>query len=159
LDLAVQKAGWGQALPAGHGRGVAVQSAFGSYMAQITEVSVGERVRVERVVCVLDCGQVVNPDTVHAQMQGGVMFGLGAALFNEITFSQGRVRQTNFDNFRSLRITEAPQVETYLVPSTESPGGVGETGTACAAAALCNAIYAATGKRIRTLPVSRSLPT
>jgi isoquinoline 1-oxidoreductase subunit beta len=158
LDLAVHKAGWGQALPAGHGRGVAVQSAFGSYMAQITQVSVAERVRVERVVCVLDCGQVVNPDTVHAQMQGGVMFGLSAALFNEITFSRGRVQQSNFDNFRSLRIFEAPRVETYLVPSSASPGGVGETGTACAAAALCNAIYAATGKRIRTLPVSRSLP-
>ena len=158
LDLAVRKAGWGQALPAGHGRGVAVQSAFGSYMAQITEVSVAERVRVERVVCVLDCGQVVNPDTVHAQMQGGVMFGLSAALFNEITFARGRVQQSNFDNFRSLRIFEAPRVETYLVPSSASPGGVGETGTACAAAALCNAIYAGTGKRIRTLPVSRSLP-
>ena len=157
LDLAVRKAGWGQALPAGHGRGVAVQSAFGSYMAQITEVSVAERVRVERVVCVLDCGQVVNPDTVHAQMQGGVMFGLSAALFNEITFSRGRVQQSNFDNFRSLRIFEAPRVETYLVPSSANPGGVGETGTACAAAALCNAIHAATGKRIRTLPVSRSL--
>ena len=160
LDLAVEKAGWGGALPAGHGRGLAVQFAFGSYMTQITEVSVGEggRIRVERVVCVLDCGQLVNPDSVHAQMQGGVMFGLSAALFNEITFAGGRVEQSNFDNFRSLRITEAPQVETYLVASTESPGGVGETGTACAAAALCNAIYAATGKRIRTLPVSRSLP-
>ncbi len=157
LDLAVLKSGWGQELPPGRGRGVAVQSAFGSYMAQITEVSVGERVRVERVVCVLDCGQVVNPDTVHAQMQGGVMFGLSAALFNEITFSRGRVQQSNFDNFRSLRIFEAPRVETYLVPSSASPGGVGETGTACAAAALCNAIYAATRKRIRTLPVSRSL--
>jgi isoquinoline 1-oxidoreductase subunit beta len=160
LDLAVEKAGWGGALPAGHGRGLAVQFAFGSYMTQITEVSVGEggRIRVERVVCALDCGQVVNPDSVHAQMQGGVMFGLSAALFNEITFAGGRVEQSNFDNFRSLRITEAPKVETYLVASTESPGGVGETGTACAAAALCNAIYAATGKRIRTLPVSRSLP-
>jgi isoquinoline 1-oxidoreductase beta subunit len=160
LDLAVAKAGWGAALPAGHGRGLAVQFAFGSYMAQITDVSVGEggRIRVERVVCVLDCGQVVNPDTVHAQMQGGVLFGLSAALYNEITFAGGRVEQSNFDDFRSLRITEAPRVETYLVPSTESPGGVGETGTACAAAALCNAIYAATGKRIRTLPVSRSLP-
>jgi len=160
LDLAVQKAGWGKPLPEGHGRGVAVQFAFGSYMAQIAEVSVGEggKLRVEKVVCALDCGQVVNPDIVHAQMQGGVMFGLSAALFNEITFADGRVEQGNFDDFRSMRITEAPRVETYLVESRESPGGVGETGTACAAAALCNAIYAATGKRIRTLPVSRSLP-
>ena len=160
FELVVQKSGWGSALPAGHGRGIAVQFAFGSYMAQVTEVSVGEagKVRVERVVCVLDCGQVVNPDSVHAQMQGGVMFGLSAALFNEITFAGGRVEQSNFDNFRCLRINEAPRVETYLIPSGESPGGVGETGTACAAAALCNAIYAATGKRIRTLPVSRTLP-
>ena len=160
MELAVQKSGWGSPLPAGHGRGIAVQFAFGSYMTQVTEVSVGAdgKVRVERVVCVLDCGQLVNPDSVHAQMQGGVMFGLSAALFNEITFGHGRVQQSNFDNFRALRIHEAPKVETYIIPSTESPGGVGETGTACAAAALCNAIFAATGKRIRTLPVSRTLP-
>ena len=161
LELAVQKSGWGSALPKGHGRGIAVQFAFGSYMAQVTEVSLGTdgKVSVERVVCVLDCGQLVNPDSVHAQMQGGVMFGLSAALFNEITFARGRVEQSNFDNFRSLRIHEAPRVETHIIPSGESPGGVGETGTACAAAALCNAIYAATGRRIRTLPVSRTLPT
>jgi isoquinoline 1-oxidoreductase beta subunit len=160
LDLAAEKAGWGKPLPSGKGRGVAVQFAFGSYMAQITEVGVspGGKLRVEKVVCVLDCGQLVNPDIVHAQLQGGVMFGLSAALFNEITFAAGRVEQSNFDNFRSMRITEAPRVETYVIPSKDSPGGVGETGTACAAAALCNAIYAATGKRLRTLPVSRSLP-
>ena len=161
LELAAQKSGWGSPLPAGHGRGIAIQFAFGSYMAQVTEVSLGGdgKVRVERVVCVLDCGQLVNPDSVHAQMQGGVMFGLSAALFNEITFAQGRVQQSNFDNFRALRIHEAPRVETHIIPSSESPGGVGETGTACAAAALCNAIFAASGKRIRTLPVSRTLPT
>jgi isoquinoline 1-oxidoreductase subunit beta len=160
-ELVVQKSGWGNLLPAGQGRGIALQFAFGSYMAQVTEVSIGAegKVRVERVVCVLDCGQLVNPDSVHAQMQGGVMFGLSAALFNEITFAHGQVQQSNFDNFRALRINEAPKVETYIIPSTESPGGVGETGTACAAAALCNAIYAATGQRIRTLPVSRTLPT
>jgi isoquinoline 1-oxidoreductase beta subunit len=159
LELAVQKSGWGSPLPKGHGRGIAIQFAFGSYMAQVTEVSLGEggKVHVERVVCVLDCGQLVNPDSVHAQMQGGVMFGLSAALFNEITFAHGRVQQSNFDNFRALRIHEAPRVETHIIPSTESPGGVGETGTACAAAALCNAIFAATGQRIRTLPVSRTL--
>jgi isoquinoline 1-oxidoreductase beta subunit len=161
LDLAAGKAGWGSPLPAGRGRGVAVQFAFGSYLAQITEVSVGSdgRVRVDRVVCALDCGQMVNPDTIRAQLEGGVMFGLSAALFNEITFAGGRVQQGNFDDFRSLRITEAPKVETYLIESGESPGGVGETGTACAAAALCNAIYAASGKRIRTLPVSRAMQT
>jgi CO/xanthine dehydrogenase Mo-binding subunit len=161
LDVATEKAGWGSTLPPGHGRGVAVQHAFGSYMAQITEVSIGEdgKVRLERVVCALDCGQVVNPDTVHAQMQGGVLFGLGHALFSEITFAAGRVQQSNFHDYRSLRINEVPRVETYLVESSEEPGGVGETGTACAAAALCNAIHAATGKRIRTLPVSRTLST
>jgi isoquinoline 1-oxidoreductase subunit beta len=159
LDLAATKAAWGEPLPKGHGRGVAVQFAFGSYLAQVTQVFVradGE-IRVERVVCALDCGQIVNPDTVRAQMEGGVMFGLSAALFNEITFANGRVQQSNFNDFRSLRINESPKVDTYLIPSEESPGGVGEAATSCAAAALCNAIYAASGRRIRTLPVSRSL--
>ncbi len=160
LDLAVEKAGWGNPLPAQHGRGVALQFAFGSYLAQITEVSVrGGELRVERVVCAFDCGQTVNPDTIRAQLEGGVMFGLSAALFNEITIANGRVQQGNFNDFRSLRISEAPKIETYLIASGESPGGVGETGTACAAAALCNAIFAATGKRVRTLPVSRGLNT
>ena len=113
--------------------------------------------RVERVVCAMDCGQVVNPDTVRAQLEGGVMFGLSAALGNEITIADGRVQQSNFHDFQSLRIAEAPRVETHLISSTESPGGVGETGTACVAAALCNAIFAATGRRVRTLPVSRGL--
>jgi isoquinoline 1-oxidoreductase beta subunit len=104
----------------------------------------------------MDCGQMVNPDTVRAQLEGGVMFGLSAALGNEITIANGRVQQSNFHDFPSLRMPEAPRVEVHLVASAESPGGVGETGTACVAAALCNAIYAATGKRIRTLPVSRA---
>lgn len=159
LDLAAEKAGWGKPLPSGHGRGVAVQFAFGSYLAQITEASVGAggEVRVHRVVCAIDCGQTVNPDTIHAQLEGGTVFGLSAALFNEITFAHGRVQQNNFNDFRSLRISEAPVIETYLIPSGETPGGIGETGTACAAAALCNAIYAASGRRIRTLPVHRAL--
>jgi isoquinoline 1-oxidoreductase beta subunit len=159
LDLAADRAGWGTALPAGSGRGVSIQHAFGSYLAEVAEVSVtakGEP-RVERVVCVIDCGQVVNPDTVRAQLEGGVIFGLSAALGNEITIANGRVQQSNFNNFPSLRMSEAPRVEAHLVASGESPGGVGETGTACVAAALCNAIYAATGKRVRTLPVSRGL--
>ena len=113
--------------------------------------------RVERVVCAMDCGQVVNPDGVRAQLEGGVTFGLSAALGNEITIANGRVQQSNFNDFPSLRMSEAPRVEVHLVVSGESPGGVGETGTACVAAALCNAIYAATGKRVRTLPVSRGL--
>jgi len=159
LDLAADRAGWGTALPAGSGRGVSIQHAFGSYLAQVAEVSVNEKggPRVERVVCAMDCGQVVSPDGVRAQLEGGVTFGLSAALGNEITIADGRVQQSNFHDFQSLRISEAPRVETHLISSTESPGGVGETGTACVAAALCNAIFAATGRRVRTLPVSRGL--
>src|SRR6266481_1925118 len=159
LDLAADRAGWGTALPAGSGRGVSIQYAFGSYLAEVAEVSVNAKgePRVERVVCVIDCGQVVNPDTVRAQLEGGVTFGLSAALGNEITIANGRVQQSNFNDFPALRMSEAPRVEAYLVASGESPGGVGETGTACVAAALCNAIYAASGKRVRTLPVSRGL--
>jgi isoquinoline 1-oxidoreductase beta subunit len=159
LDLAADRAGWGTALPAGSGRGVSIQHAFGSYLALVTEVSVGEKgePRVERVVCAMDCGRIVNPDGVRAQLEGGVTFGLSAALGNEITIANGRVQQSNFNDFQSLRISEAPRVETHLISSGEAPGGVGETGTACVAAALCNAIFAATGKRVRTLPVSRGL--
>ncbi len=162
LELAADKAGWSQPLAARRGRGVSVQSAFGSYLAQVVEVTVdagaesGSQVRVDRVVCALDCGQTVNPDTIRAQLEGGVMFGLSAALFNEITIVNGRVQQSNFHDFRALRLTQAPRVEVYLIASQESPGGVGETGTACVAAALCNAIYAATGRRLRSLPVIRS---
>jgi isoquinoline 1-oxidoreductase subunit beta len=158
LDLAADRAGWGTGLAAGSGRGVSIQFAFGSYLAQVAEVSMGRdgQPRVERVVCAMDCGQVVNPDTVRAQLEGGVTFGLSAALGNEITIANGRVQQSNFHDFPSLRMPEAPRVEVHLVASAESPGGVGETGTSCVAAALCNAIYAATGKRIRTLPVSRA---
>ncbi|HUE48704.1 MAG TPA: molybdopterin cofactor-binding domain-containing protein [Steroidobacteraceae bacterium] len=159
LDLAADRAGWGTALAAGSGRGVAIQFAFGSYLAQVAEVSASAQglPRVERVVCAMDCGQVVNPDGVRAQLEGGVTFGLSAALGNEITIANGRVQQNNFNDFPSLRISEAPRVEVHLVASGESPGGVGETGTSCVAAALCNAIYAASGKRVRTLPVSRGL--
>ena len=159
LDLAADRAGWGTALPAGSGRGVSIQFAFGSYLAQVAEVAVNAQgqVRVERVVCAMDCGQVVNPDGVRAQLEGGVTFGTSAVLGNEITIANGRVEQSNFDNFPSLRMSEAPRVEVHLVASGENPGGVGETGTSCVAAALCNAIYAATGKRVRTLPVSRGM--
>ena len=157
LELAAEKAGWGQPLPEGHGRGVSVQSVFGSYVAQVAEVEVAKsgEVRVTRVVCAVDCGVVVNPDTVKAQMEGGIMFGLTAALFNEITLKDGRVEQSNFDDYRMLRINEAPVVEVYLVKSAEAPGGIGEPGTSALAPALTNAIFAATGKRIRKLPVNR----
>ncbi|MBV8495955.1 MAG: xanthine dehydrogenase family protein molybdopterin-binding subunit, partial [Gammaproteobacteria bacterium] len=159
LDLAADRAGWGTTLPAGRGRGVSIQFAMGSYLAQVAEVSVSPagEVRVERVVCAIDCGQIVNPDGVVAQLEGGVTFGLSAALMDEITIANGRVEQHNFNDFPALRMSAAPRVEVHLVTSGESPGGVGEPGTVGAAAALCNAIYAATGKRVRTLPVSRGL--
>lgn len=159
LALAADRAGWGTALPAGSGRGVSLQLAFGSYLAQVAEVNVDAQgqVRVGRVVCAMDCGQVVNPAGVRAQLEGGVTFGVSTALTNEITIANGRVQQGNFDDFPPLRIAEAPKVEVHLIASSESPGGVGETGTACVSAALCNAIYAATGKRVRTLPVKRGL--
>jgi len=158
LELAAKKAGWGEPLPEGHGRGVSVQFVFGSYVAQVAEVEVAKsgEVRVTRVVCAVDCGVVVNPDTVKAQMEGGIMFGLTAALFSEITLKDGRVEQSNFNDYRMLRINEAPAVEVYLVNSGEAPGGIGEPGTSALAPALTNAIFAATGKRIRKLPVNRA---
>lgn len=159
LELAADRAGWGTALPAGSGRGVSLQFAFGSYLAQVAEVSMDAHghPRVGRVVCAMDCGQVVNPDGVRAQLEGGVTFGLSAALANEITIANGRVQQGNYDDYPPLRMGEAPKVEVHLITSSASPGGVGETGTACVSAALCNAIYAASGKRVRTLPVKRGL--
>jgi len=157
LELAVEKAGWGQPLPDGRGRGVSVQFVFGSYVAQVAEVQVDKNgeVRVTRVVCAVDCGVVVNPDTVKAQMEGGIMFGLAAALFSEITIKNGRVEQSNFNDYRMLRMNEAPAIEVYLVKSGEAPGGIGEPGTSALAPALTNAIFAATGTRIRKLPVNR----
>jgi isoquinoline 1-oxidoreductase subunit beta len=155
LDLAAEKAGWGKPMPAGKGRGVSVIFGFGSYVAQVAEVAVGKdgRVRVERVVCAVDCGRIVNPDTVRAQMQGGVIFGITGALYGEITIKGGRVEQGNFDSYQMLRIDEAPTLEVYLVDSTEAPGGMGEPGTAAIAPALVNAVFAATGKRLRKLPI------
>ncbi|WP_416352170.1 molybdopterin cofactor-binding domain-containing protein [Variovorax sp. LG9.2] len=160
LQLAASKAGWGQPMKSIEGRrvgrGVSVQFAFGSYMSQVVEASVDKdgEVFVHRVVCAVDCGQVVNPDTVQAQIQGGVMFGISAALWGEITLDKGRVLQSNFHNYRVLRMSEAPVVEVYIVPSTEAPGGLGEPGTAALAPALANAVYAATGQRVRKLPIS-----
>ena len=158
LDLAAAKAEWGKPLPPRHGRGVAIQFAFGSYLAQIVQVDISNgTVRLEKVVCAMDCGQMINPDGIRAQLEGGVMFGLGAALWSEVIIANGRVQQSNFHDYRALRLPEAPRVEVHLIDSSESPGGIGETGTACAAAALCNAIHGAIGKRVRTLPLSRGL--
>ena len=155
LELAAEKAGWGQPLPRRVGRGVSFQFVFGTYMAQVAEVEVSKNgeVRVRRVVCVVDCGSVVNPDIVRAQIQGAIVFGITAALYGEITIKDGRVEQANFDTYQMLRINEAPAIEVYIVQNTEPPGGMGEPGTSAIVPAVTNAIFAATGKRLRKLPV------
>jgi isoquinoline 1-oxidoreductase beta subunit len=159
LDLAAAKAGWGQPLPKGSGRGVSLQFVFGSYLAQVAEVEVAKdgSVRVRRVVCAMDCGTVVNPDTVQAQLQSGTNFGITAALYGEITLKDGRVEQTNFDTYQMLRLNETPVIEVYIVQSSMPPGGMGETGTSGIVPAISNAIFAATGKRLRKMPVDPTL--
>ena len=155
LELAAEKAGWGTPLPAGRGRGIAVMECFGSILAQVTEVSVDARgaVKVHRVVCTVDTGWVINPDTIKAQMEGGIVYGLTAALKGEITIQNGRVVQQHFGDYPPLRHNEMPVIEVYIVPSTEAPGGIGEPSTALAAGSLVNAIFAVTGKRIYSLPI------
>ena len=155
LDLAAAKAGWGQPLPPRAGRGVSLQFVFRTYMAQVAEVEVAKNgaVHVRRVVCAVDCGTVVNPDTVRAQIQGAIIFGITAALYGEITLKNGRVEQANFDTYQMLRIDQAPAVEVYIVASSEPPSGIGECGTSAIVPAISNAIFAATGKRLRKMPV------
>ena len=160
LDLAAEKSGWEQKLPEGIGRGVSLQFAFASYMALVAEVEVAKdgSVRVRRVVCAVDCGSVVNPDTVRAQLQSAVIFGITAALYGEITLKNGRVEQTNFDSYQVLRIDEAPTaIDVHLVQNNEAPGGIGEPGTSAIVPAVANAIFAATGKRLRKMPVDTNL--
>jgi isoquinoline 1-oxidoreductase beta subunit len=158
LALAAEKAGWGKPLPERVGRGVSLQSVFATYMAQVAEVEVSKdgAVRVRRVVCAVDCGAVVNPDTVLAQIQSAVMFGITAALHGEITLKDGRVEQSNFHNYQMLRMNEAPDVEVHIVHNQEPPGGMGECGTSAIVPAVANAIFAATGKRLRKMPVDTS---
>jgi isoquinoline 1-oxidoreductase subunit beta len=156
LELAAERAGWGKPLPKGRARGIAVVEAFGSWTAQVAEVSLAQsKVRVHRVVCAADCGTVVNPDTVKAQMQSAIVFGLSAALYEAITFKDGRVEQGNFGDYPVLRMNEMPEIEVVLAESKEPPGGVGEPGTPPIAPAVCNAVFALTGKRIRSLPLSQ----
>jgi isoquinoline 1-oxidoreductase beta subunit len=155
LKLAAEKAGWGTKTAKGVFRGIAVAESFGSYVAQVAEVSVSPagKVSVQKVVCALDCGQVVNPNTVAAQMEGGIVFGLTAALYGEVTIKAGRVQQKNFTDYKMLRMNEMPEIEVHILPSNEKHGGVGEPGTPPIAPAVCNAIFAATGQRIRRLPI------
>jgi isoquinoline 1-oxidoreductase beta subunit len=155
LALAAEKAGWGQPLPQRVGRGVSLQFVFATYLAQVAEVEVSKdgAVRVRRVVCAVDCGTAVNPDTVQAQIQSAVIFGITAALYGQVTLKDGRVEQTNFDTYQMLRMNEAPTIEVYIIESSEPPGGMGEAGTSAIVPAVTNAIFAATGKRLRKLPV------
>jgi isoquinoline 1-oxidoreductase beta subunit len=155
LALAAEKAGWGEKLPPRVGRGVSIQHAFATYMAQVAEVEVSKDgvVRVRRVVCAIDCGTAVNPDTVQAQIQSAIVFGITAALYGEITVKDGRVEQSNFDTYQLLRMNEAPAIEVHIVRSAEPPGGMGEAGTSAIVPAVSNAIFAATGKRLRKLPI------
>jgi isoquinoline 1-oxidoreductase subunit beta len=155
LQLAAEKAGWGQPLPKGGGRGVSVQFVFATHMAHVAEVEVSKdgAVRVRRVVCAVDCGTVVNPDTVRAQIEGAVIFGITAALYGKITLKNGRIEQANFDTYQILRMNEAPAIEVHIVQSFEPPGGMGEAGTSAVVPAVTNAIFAATGKRLRKLPI------
>jgi CO/xanthine dehydrogenase Mo-binding subunit len=160
LDLAATKAGWGTPLPAGHGRGVSfIYSGWNTYLAQVAEVEVtsnGE-IRPRRIVCAVDCGSIINPDTVKAQIEGGIVFGMSGALWGEITLKNGRVEQSNFHEYRVARMNETPPIEVYLVRNLEAPGGIGEPGTAATAPALANAVFAITGKRIRQTPLQKAL--
>ena len=155
LEFVADKAGWGTPPAAGLGRGIAVHESFGSFVAHVVEAAVSKegRVRVHRIVAAVDCGPVVNPDTVHAQLEGAAVFALSAALYGEISFEHGRVKQGNFNDYPMLRMNEMPEVETHIIPSQERMGGVGEPGVPPVAPALANAIFAVTGRRVRRLPI------
>jgi isoquinoline 1-oxidoreductase beta subunit len=155
LDLAAQKADWGTPLPPGRARGIAVAFSYGSYAAHVAEVSVAPdgKPRVHKIVGAIDCGIAVNPDQVRAQMEGGAIYALTAALYGEITIDRGRVKQSNFHDYPMLRINESPVIEVHILDSGEAAGGLGEPGVPTVAPAVCNAIFALTGKRVRRLPI------
>jgi isoquinoline 1-oxidoreductase subunit beta len=156
LEKVKDVSGWGQPQEKGKGRGVAVAESFGSYVAQVVDVTVDQgTIKVDRVICVVDCGMAVNPDVIKAQIEGGIGYGLGAILKGEITLKDGVVEQTNFDGYDVLTLTEMPEVEVHILPSKEGPTGVGEPGVPPIGPAVANAVFAATGKRIRVLPMSK----
>ena len=155
LNLAAEKSGWGTPLPKGVGRGVSLQFAFNSYVATVLETEVTDKgeIKLRQIHTAVDCGPVVNPDTIEAQIQGGMLFGLSMAMYSEITHDKGRVQQSNFHDYRMLRMNETPPVYVHIVHNPGAPiGGIGETGTASAAPALANAIFAASGRRLRRIP-------
>jgi isoquinoline 1-oxidoreductase beta subunit len=154
LELAAEKAGWGSPLPEGIARGVAVHESFGSFVAEVAEISLTDDglPKVERVVCAVDCGIAINPDNIRAQIEGGLGYGLGAALYNELQIDGGRVVTSNFDDYRPLRIQEMPRVEVHIVPSGEVPTGIGEPGVPPIAPAVANAYFKLTGKPVHRLP-------
>ena len=154
LKLVAERSGWGKA-PKGRYQGLAFMEGYTSHIAQVAEVSVDSgRLKVHKVTCVIDCGQIVNPRIVTSQLESGIIFGLSAALWGDVTLKNGRAQQQNFHEYRVLRLNETPQIDIYLVPSDAAPGGIGETGVPPVAPAVCNAIFAATGKRLRSLPIS-----
>jgi isoquinoline 1-oxidoreductase beta subunit len=155
LKLAADKAGWGKKLPAGHSLGIALQEGYDTYMAQVAEVSVGsDGVKVHKVTVAVDAGHLINPDTVEAQIQSSIVFGMSAGLMQEITMEKGRVQQTNYHNFPVVRMHESPKIDVILVKSTEKPGGIGEPATALVVPAIANAVASLTGKRVRQLPIT-----
>jgi isoquinoline 1-oxidoreductase beta subunit len=156
LKLAAEKAGWGKALPKGRARGIALMEGYDSYLAQVAEVSLNKNgsVKVHKVTVAADVGHMVNPDTVEAQLQSSIVFGVGAVLKHQITMTNGRVQETNYNSYEPVRMYESPQIDIVLVKSTEKPGGIGEPGTAVAAPAIANAVAALTGKRVRRLPIT-----